>query len=77
MKRLLLFLSIVFFIVSGQTLASDRKFAHGAATLPHLTSVFTLNGGFEIPIPLFYDLQFNIGLGNHVQLELSAYIVPA
>ncbi len=74
MKRCFLFLFLAFFIISGQTLASDQKLAHGAGTLPHRTNAITLSVGLEIPTPIGYALQYDIGLGNRVQLGLSVSV---
>jgi len=75
MKRLLLVLAI--FLISGQAIASDQKLAHGAGTLPHLTRAFTLSLGLEFPTPVLYALQYDIGLGNRVQLGFSASVLLA
>jgi hypothetical protein len=76
MKRLLLILSIIFCMlflcVTRQTFASDQKLPHGAGTLPHLTSAITVGVGIEFPVPAAYEFQYDIGLGNRVQLGLAA-----
>ena len=59
-------------LVHKPALASDQKLAHGAGTLPHLTSAVTVSGGVEIPTPIVYALRYDIGLGNRVQLGLAA-----
>lgn len=69
MKRLLLVIAIL--LISGQAFASDQKLAHGAGTLPHLTSAITLIGGLEIPTPFLYAFRYDVGLGNRAQLGLS------
>jgi hypothetical protein len=53
-------------------MASDQKLVHGAGTLPHLTSAITLSLGYEFPTPFIYAIRYDIGLGNCVQLGLSA-----
>jgi hypothetical protein len=65
---LLLFTSIC---ENKQALASDQKLAHGAGTLPHLTSAITLSLGAQEPTPYGYSLRYDIGLGNRVQMGLS------
>lgn len=76
MKRVLIIFSLIFYLLAmglcQQAFASDQKLVHGAGTLPHLTSAVTLNIGGEFPTPIIYDLQYDIGLGNRVQLGLSA-----
>jgi hypothetical protein len=80
MKSLFLTFSMVFcLLVMGmgrQIYASDQKLAHGAGTLPHLTSAATLSVGFEMPTPIVYALRYDIGLGNRVQLGISASAAP-
>ena len=71
MKRCFIFLFLAFFLISGQTLASDQKLAHGAGTLPHLNGAITLSVGLELPTPMGYALQYDRGFGNRVQLGLS------
>jgi hypothetical protein len=75
MKRFFLFFFLTFFLISGQAFASDRKLVHGAGTLPHLTSAFTLSAGFEMPTPIIYALRYDIGLGNRVQLGVSSSVL--
>jgi len=72
---LLLLLFTIF--ENKQALASDQKLAHGAGTLPHLTSALTLSLGFQILTPQLYSLQYDIGLGNSVQLGLSTCTWPS
>ncbi len=71
MKRYFLVFVLAFCLLGRQAFASDQKLVHGAGTLPHLTSAFTLSLGFEMPTPLYYALRYDIGLGNRVQLGLS------
>jgi hypothetical protein len=73
MRRCFLFLFFTFFFISGRILASDQKLVCGAGTLPHLTSAITLSLGVEQHSPFPYALQYDIGLGNRVQLGISAY----
>ena len=75
MKRYFLVFALACCLLGRQAIASDQKLVHGAGTLPHLTSAFTLSGGVEMPTPIFYALQYDIGLGNRVQLGLSASIL--
>jgi hypothetical protein len=75
MKRCFLFLFITFFLISGHAFASDQKLVHGAGTLPHLNSAFTLSAGFEMPTPMIYSLRYDIGLGNRVQLGISGSVL--
>ena len=74
---IVLLLLFAFNFENKQTLASDQKLAHGAGTLPHLTSALTLSLGFQILTPYLYSLQYDIGLGNRVQLGLSTSIWPS
>jgi len=55
--------------------ASDQNLVHGAGTLPNLTSAITLSMGFEFPTPCIYAVRYDIGLGNRVQLGLSASVL--
>lgn len=75
MKRYFLVFTLACCLLGRQAIASDQKFVHGAGTLPHLTSAFTLSVGGEIPTPMFYALRYDIGLGNRVQLGLSGSIL--
>ncbi len=76
MKRYLLVFVLACCLLGRQAFASDQKLVHGAGTLPHLTSAFTLSLGAEIPTPLYYALRYDIGLGNRVQLGLSGSMIP-
>lgn len=71
MKRYFLVFVLACCLLGRQAFASDQKLTHGAGTLPHLTSAFTLSVGGEMPTPLVYALRYDIGLGNRVQLGLS------
>ena len=71
MKRYFLVFVLACCLLGRQAFASDQKLVHGAGTLPHLTSAFTLSVGGEMPTPLVYALRYDIGLGNRVQLGLS------
>ena len=71
MKRYFLVFVLACCLLGRQAFASDQKLAHGAGTLPHLTSAFTLSLGLEMPMPLYYALRYDIGLGNRVQLGVS------
>ncbi|UCB46856.1 MAG: hypothetical protein JSV25_05395 [Spirochaetota bacterium] len=75
MKRLFLLFFFACCVMFQQALASDQKLVHGAGTLPHLTSAITVSGGFEIPTLLIYAIRYDIGLGNRVQLGLSASLL--
>jgi hypothetical protein len=70
-------LFIIFNCGNKPILASDQKLAHGAGTLPHLTSAITLELGAQIPMPALYSLRYDIGLGNRVQLGLSTCFFPS
>jgi hypothetical protein len=75
MKRFLLLFFFACCLLGRPVFASDQKLAHGAGTLPHLTSAVTLSGGGEIPTPVFYALRYDIGLGNRVQLGIAASVI--
>lgn len=66
-----LLLLFTFIFENNPALASDQQLVHGAGTLPNRTTAFTLGLGLEIPIPILYSLQYDIGLGNNIQLGLS------
>jgi hypothetical protein len=75
MRRLFLLSLFTCCLMVQPALASDQKLVHGAGTLPHLTSAITVSGGFELSTPLLYAIRYDIGLGNRVQLGLSASLL--
>jgi hypothetical protein len=72
MKWFFLLLFFACFLMGRPATASDQNLVHGAGTLPHLTSAVTLSIGAEFPAPLIYAVRYDIGLGNRVQLGISA-----
>jgi hypothetical protein len=71
---IVLLLLFTFICDNEPALASDQKLAHGAGTLPHLTSAVTVSMGAEIPTPIIYAFRYDIGLGNRVQLGLATSV---